>query len=283
MEIKRVQSPDYPAIGLKEAVDRCRRLYGQIQAHPAPRQIVVQGLGFNTMHGGAMSALAAARKYGLLVKLGETIKITELAKRILFPKSDVERDAALQEAALKPPLFSELFRTFGPNPPTETLMLNYLIRAGFLASAAKTAIASYKESLPYVQGDELAASDAEEYSSNEELEAATPPEEATEMVVQSPQERASNAVTLAQPGAWSLVNVPSATPREGERRLFDYDFEATGGVGVVTRGPVETEEALDVIEAWIGWKRKELARKAKTRVPEALPQLAEKESDGSHD
>ena len=50
--------------------------------------------------------------------------------------------------------------------------------------------------------------------------------------------------------------------QHGERRLFNYDFEEDGGVGVVIRGVVDTTEALDIIDAWIKIKRRELARKA---------------------
>lgn len=279
METKRTQSPDYPAISLKEAVDRCRRLYNQVQTHPAPRHIIAQGLGFNTMHGGAMSAMAAARKYGLLTKQGDTLRLSDLAKQILFPKSDDEKAAALEEAALKPALFSDLYQTFGPNPPSEMLLTNHLVRAGFLANAAKLAINSYQDSLPFVRGSTVASDDADEYDSNSELEVPSSSKGGGLMPAQQLQERpASGLVSVA------VTQPPSAAPaaaRDGERRLFDYDFEADGGVGVTVRGNVDTEEALDVIQAWIGWKRQELARKSKGRTLKIAQPVTEADDETS--
>lgn len=164
MNTRRPHSPDYPSVGLKEAISRCKRLFDTVQMRPVSRELVSAGLGFNKMHGGAMSVMAALRKYGLLNKVGENLALTELAQTILLPKSEAEGVNASKEAALKPDLFMELHETFGPVVKDETLVINHLLRKSFLPEAAKKALEAYKETAQYLINTELAGQNSNDYN-----------------------------------------------------------------------------------------------------------------------
>ncbi len=142
MSAKRTHSPDYPSISLREAIDRTNRLYQKIQGHAAPREIIATGLGYQSLNGASMSVIASLRKYGLLEKNRELLKVSALATRILFPRSEDERLQAQREAGLTPPLFESLYVAFGGQFPDEGLLTNHLIRMGFLMAAAKSAMAA---------------------------------------------------------------------------------------------------------------------------------------------
>jgi hypothetical protein len=251
--IKRSHSPDYPAISLKEALERCGKLYKQVQSHPVGRELAARGLGYNTLNGASASAIAAIRKYGLMLKQGDTLRLSERTKTILFPHSEKEKATALRDAALTPPLFQDLYNTFKGMPGNEELIRSYLVRKGFLLNAATLAVNSFRDTMTIVSDTEEEYSDPAEGQGEDEQ-------------MQSGVEIDSKPVTLVAknpaPTEAHWMSLAKQYAQHGERRLFNYDFEEDGGVGVVIRGVVDTTEALDIIDAWIKIKRRELARKA---------------------
>ena len=62
----RTRSPAYPGIPLHEAVEFARRIYDNDHRYKIPRDVAALHLGFKSLHGSAMTALAALRHYGLL-------------------------------------------------------------------------------------------------------------------------------------------------------------------------------------------------------------------------
>src|SRR5690349_9992358 len=62
----RHRSPAYPAVGLREAVERAKKFYSVDRKAGAPPEIAVKHMGFATAHGQAMSVLAALKKFGLV-------------------------------------------------------------------------------------------------------------------------------------------------------------------------------------------------------------------------
>jgi hypothetical protein len=142
---KRIRSPNYPALSLPDAIEKVVTLYRSQHMHPALREVVAKGMGYNSLNGASASAISALGKYGLLERIGEEIKVSERALRILHPHSPEERSAAIQEAASQPPLFAELSERFPGRIPSDDLLRNYLIRNGFAPSAVSAVIVAYRE------------------------------------------------------------------------------------------------------------------------------------------
>lgn len=149
---KRQRSPNYPAVSLKDAVEKLRTLVAEIGQSTTTRDVVAKAMGYSGLSGASATTISAMNKYGLLEGRGDDVRVTDRAMAIVRPLSDAERDAALRDAALEPPLFRELAEKFkGMNLNVE-LFRNYLVRNGFNSNGAETAISAYKETIEFVGG-----------------------------------------------------------------------------------------------------------------------------------
>jgi hypothetical protein len=148
---RRHRSPNYPSFSLPIAIEKVAALYAAQHRHPAPREIVATGMGYNTLNGASATAISALHKYGLLEGRGDQLRVSDRALRILHPESDEEKAAAVREAAAEPALFAELNERFPGNLPNDELLRNYLIRRGFAPNAVTSAIASYRETSEMVE------------------------------------------------------------------------------------------------------------------------------------
>src|SRR5580658_9748517 len=109
---KRQRSPNYPTVGLREAVDRAKRFVsanGKAAAMPA---IAAKLIGFATAHGQAYSALSALKKFGLLEEKDGRVAPTQRGMEIAsLPESDPRRLKAIRDAAVSPSIYSELLES----------------------------------------------------------------------------------------------------------------------------------------------------------------------------
>lgn len=149
----RHRSPNYPAIGLREAVDRVRTLYTADKRAGAPLEAAVRHLGFSGPHGGAMVVISALKKYGLVEESNKRIMPTQRAIAILvFPDGDPRKRAALKEAALGPSIYRELFERYKENghlPSDASLSAELEAEAGFNPNAIPDFIKDFKGTTLY--------------------------------------------------------------------------------------------------------------------------------------
>lgn len=239
---KRTRSPNYPALSLPDAINRMTALYRAQHTHAAPREVVAKGMGFNTLNGASATAVSALHKYGLLERVGDELKVSELAMRILHPQSADERIAAIREAADGPPLFGELKDRFPGRMPSEELLRNYLVRKGFAPTAVSSVILAYRETLELVE---------QEHRGHDSLR-----EPAQEHVSMAPQIEAARLDLSTQAPTVAV---------SGERPIGRYDYEDGSYIRIVAGGDIDTETALEMVETLIDLKRKELSRR-KTRI-----------------
>ena len=90
---KRIRSPNYPALSLPDAIEKVTALYRNVHTHAEPREVIAKGMGFNTLNGASATAISALHKYGLLEKLGDDIKVSERALRILHNSAEEKAEA----------------------------------------------------------------------------------------------------------------------------------------------------------------------------------------------
>src|SRR5438067_12212354 len=104
------RSPDYPAIGLNEAIARARRVYDSgIYQAPVSKEVFAQQMGYKGLNGGSLPVLSALAKYGLIEGRGNDTRVSPLAVSIIAHREGTpERARAIREAAGKPELFVEL-------------------------------------------------------------------------------------------------------------------------------------------------------------------------------
>jgi len=137
------RSPNYPAIGLSEAVTLIERLWRAEGGSTIPVTSAVEALGYKGLSGPSRTKLSGLRKYGLIEGRGDDIRITDLGKRIAKPISEQERGTALAEAAHTPDLFRDLASRY-PDASDNTLQA-VLERQGFSRDGARRAVAAFRD------------------------------------------------------------------------------------------------------------------------------------------
>lgn len=236
---KRTRSPNYPAFGLRTALEKVATLYKNQHTHGAPREVAVMSMGYSGLNGASASAISAVLKFGLLERSGEEVRISDRAMRILHPRSSEEKAEAIREAAGEPQLFRELSEKFPGRLPADEILRNHLIRSGFAPAAVSSVILAYRETIEFVEQEAGAYDSGQTQSSPPALEAPMP------------------APQLAS--AYNTAPVPPSFPGKTDRVLAHYEFESGGNVRIVMSGPVSTQKALKMAETLLKLKREELA------------------------
>jgi hypothetical protein len=150
----RSRSPNYPQIGLKEAIQRVSFVYKRDYQSGLTRDLAAERLGYSGLNGKSLAVLAALGKFGLLEGRGEETRVTDLAVRILaFPAGSAERRAALLEAATRPELFGELDQRFPRGQASDGAIRAWLITRGFIPPAAEAALRAYRETRQLLEAE----------------------------------------------------------------------------------------------------------------------------------
>lgn len=143
----RLRSPNYPAISLREAIDRIQLLFGKAHTQLISREQAVEAMGYDGLHGASLGAISALLKYGLLEKVDSQVKTSDRAMSIIAPHNDEERQAAIHNAAFGPPLFGEIHERFLGEIPNDDKLRTFLIRKNFSSSALDRVVRSYRETM----------------------------------------------------------------------------------------------------------------------------------------
>ncbi|HWY15595.1 MAG TPA: hypothetical protein VNX86_10710 [Rhizomicrobium sp.] len=151
----RVRSPNYPAFGLQEALNRIKTIHAAEHHLAAPKEVIGKHLGYNGLNGASLKAISALLKFGLLDEAqGDKLKVSPLAISILYPGKGDDRGAAIREAALKPALFQEIHNEWEGHWPSDENLRAYLIRKQFATDALDRVIQSYRETMDLVAREE---------------------------------------------------------------------------------------------------------------------------------
>jgi len=175
---KKVRSPSFPFVGLREALDRARAFYEAEQRNSARIETAASHWGYSPKSSGGKQTIAALRSFGLLD--GDSlVKLSGRALRILLDErldergDSEERRRLVQQAALLPPIHSRLWERYGAELPSpQTLKLSLILDEGFNESSVDHFLTEYRETLEYAR---LAAGPAREETAAERSERTAPP------------------------------------------------------------------------------------------------------------
>jgi hypothetical protein len=152
--MSKARSPQYPAIGLKEAVDLIEKVYEHDYQNPIPREVAAKHMGYNGLNGKSLGVLSALKKYGLLEGRGNDSRVSDLGVQIIaHPPGSAERAQALQAAGALPELFAELDNRFAGGKASDQALRSYLLTQKFIPSGADAAIRAYRETKQLVEGE----------------------------------------------------------------------------------------------------------------------------------
>ncbi len=197
-----IRSPSYPSLSLEAAVKAVRKIDEKYRTAAVDRKDAAGLIGFSSLSGPANKALAALAAYGLVERAGKgDMRVTELARAILYPDTDSEKLAQLQAAASAPPLFQKIRERF-PDlaiPPKDGL-INYLNREGFNPSVVNRAANAFLDTAAYLEKER--ASDSHGRDSDGSAE--SPVSGASENAPDRPAARIGDLVQWESQGAWQL-------------------------------------------------------------------------------
>jgi hypothetical protein len=149
---KRTRSPNYPAVGLKEALDRTRKFYELDGKAGAPTETAAKHIGYSAAHGEALSVLAALKSFGLLEDKAGRVAPTQRAIELLnLQEQDPRRLEALKAAALAPSIYKQLIQQYKETglPSDDTLRAELVTYKGFNPNAVGNFISGFRETLKF--------------------------------------------------------------------------------------------------------------------------------------
>lgn len=249
----RLRSPAYPAISLKEAIERVKALYDQDKTAVVPMETAAKHIGFAKAHGQAVMFLSALRKFGLVEYPSDgRVVITRRAVEILtFPEGHERKVKAIQEAALSPVIYSELFDKYRDSglPSDEAISAELIADSGFNPSAVVAFLEDFRDSLEYaglLSNGVLSLSRDESKADN----GAGGDE--------SPKSRQSPIPDLFSPtfNQTGQSGPPTSGVKlmEGERVVFTHEIEPAHGVRIVASGDVDAS-ILDALKSFLKQQR----------------------------
>ncbi len=148
----RARSPEYPAISLKEAIDRVKMVYDKDYQNRLPKKVIAEHMGYKSLSGASLPVLAALAKYGLLEGRGDETRVSDLAVSIIaHAPGTPERMEALKQASALPELFAELDGRFQSGKASDQAIRSYLLTQKFIPSAADAAIRAYRDTKALVE------------------------------------------------------------------------------------------------------------------------------------
>lgn len=120
---KRTRSPAYPFIDLETAIERAKQFYDREQQHAANIKVAVKHWDYEEKSSGGLQTAAALVAFGLMRDEGtrqhRKLQLTPEAIRILLSPSQTEREAAIRDAALAPPIHRQIWQRWDGNLPSE--------------------------------------------------------------------------------------------------------------------------------------------------------------------
>ncbi len=171
------RSPAYPAINLRDAADRAKKVWTTQSRHPAAMEVIGKAWGYGAKSGGLRVTLSALLKFGLLERIGpegaRQFKLTQDGQIIGFkPEGDAERAAALKRCALLPSIYTEIWNEYsGELPPTDDQIIHGLVlQRGFSESAAGEVVSGLRETIAFAKLVGTDKSEAVQPSGEDELE-----------------------------------------------------------------------------------------------------------------
>jgi hypothetical protein len=228
-QIARHRSPAWPFIPLAKAIERTREFYKARREGIAAPSAANIAWGMKPKSGAGGQTISALKQYGLMREAESGVVLTDLALRIVRDQREVsaERDKQIEEAALSPKIFAELWGKWDADLPSDADVEYYLVQENqFSEDAAKGVLASYKSTIRFAK---LAASDKLVQDGN--LGDRISPEK-------------------EDPPPKTPIPASGASLMEGEQIVFSYRQGPSHGVRVLVTGEVDGK-ILEAVKLFI--------------------------------
>jgi hypothetical protein len=125
MKPKKTRSPNFPTVILEKSLSQAQNLLDKYARYPIAWEVAIGTLGYTLKSSGGKQAMATLIAYGLVQTEGsgseKKIAVSDLAFKILADKRafSPEREAAIREAALNPPIYQKIIERFPKSLPAD--------------------------------------------------------------------------------------------------------------------------------------------------------------------
>jgi len=153
----RNRNPAFPAVDLGRALELAEKLYEKETRKPFAPETAASHWDYSLKSSGALQAVSALKQFGLLLEDGDgnkrKLRLSEPALTIIIGKrtNSPERAKALQEVALTPKVYSELWSKADESGlPSDTELENYLLlerKPPFYEEAVKGLIKDFRSTI----------------------------------------------------------------------------------------------------------------------------------------
>jgi hypothetical protein len=133
----------YPYYHLRTALEICQRIFAE-RGGGVSQDGLAEMLATSTDKSAFQMKVGAAELFGLLVREGDNLRVTDLALRIVKPRSQADEAQAMADAFLSVPLFDAVQKAYAgrPLPPDEGLKNALEIDFGVLSKRVADAFAT---------------------------------------------------------------------------------------------------------------------------------------------
>ncbi len=147
----RQRSPNYPSVGLPDAIQRATRLYEGVGTAGASPDSAAKLIGYSKNHGTARMTLSALKKFGLVEERSGRVVPAKLTVDLAnFPPTHPRHAAALRTAALSPTIYRDVYTRYRPHgvlPPDDVLGPELVADSGFLPDKVEGFLGDFRGSL----------------------------------------------------------------------------------------------------------------------------------------
>ncbi|MFH5804509.1 hypothetical protein [Alienimonas sp. DA493] len=181
----RQRSPNYPSVGLPDAISRATRLYEGVGTAGASPDSAAKLIGYSKNHGTARMTMSALKKFGLVEERNGRVVPAKLTVDLAnFPPTHPRHGAALRTAALSPTIYRDVYTRYRPHgvlPPDDVLGPELVADSGFLPDKVEGFLADFRGSLVHaglLRGNTLADAEQAPHGAAPELaafDASAPP------------------------------------------------------------------------------------------------------------
>ena len=154
------RSPQYPAFGLRLALERAREIYQREQFHRINYKTAITDMGLSPSGSTGIRALSALLQFGILEESGSgdgrQVQFSAEAKKILVDDRETspERDGYVRTLARKPAIYADLLNQYGPRLPSDAEVTLWLVTdKGYNRDSVGDLIASFKDTVSFAKLD----------------------------------------------------------------------------------------------------------------------------------
>lgn len=157
---KRDRSPPYPYVALTQAIERTGELLKKAKRHEVRLADAASTWNLRPTSSATSQTAAALLSFGLVESIGNgkerKLKVSDLGWRALEDRRPGAKEAALAEAALKPPIMAELARSWvGGRPDDEICISELKFERGFTDEGATKLLRAFDDAMRYARAGDI--------------------------------------------------------------------------------------------------------------------------------